>query len=95
MAITLLGLEPIYALSFSVYLHVGTGLAALVYFWRDVARIIMRGSEDDRRLFWFLATATFVSGVVGYATKATKEKGGKVVVKVIETIETFIRKINQ
>ncbi|MFX1260843.1 MAG: creatininase family protein [Promethearchaeota archaeon] len=34
------------------------------------------------------------SGVVGYATKATKEKGGKVVRKVIETIEAFIRKID-
>ncbi len=66
LAITLLGLEPSYALSFSVYLHVGTGLAALVYFRREVARIIMRGSEDDRRLFQFLATATLVTGVVGY-----------------------------
>jgi creatinine amidohydrolase len=34
------------------------------------------------------------SGVVGYATKATKEKGGKVVAKVIETIEAFVRKID-
>jgi creatinine amidohydrolase len=34
------------------------------------------------------------SGVVGYATKATKEKGGKVVVTVIERIEAFIREIN-
>jgi undecaprenyl-diphosphatase len=66
LAITLLGLEPSYALSFSVYLHVGTGLAALVYFRREVARILMRGSEDDRRLFQFLVIATFVTGVVGF-----------------------------
>jgi undecaprenyl-diphosphatase len=66
LAITLLGLEPSYALSFSVYLHVGTGLAALVYFRREVARIIMRRIEDDRRLFQFLVTATFVTGVVGF-----------------------------
>ena len=66
LAIILLGLEPSYALSFSVYLHVGTGLAALVYFRREVARIIMRGSEDDRRLFHFLVIATLLTGVVGY-----------------------------
>ncbi len=66
LAITLLGLDPSYALTFSVYLHVGTGFAALVYFRREVARIIMRGSEDDRRLFQFLVIATFVTGVVGY-----------------------------
>ncbi|MFW9862950.1 MAG: creatininase family protein [Candidatus Thorarchaeota archaeon] len=35
------------------------------------------------------------SGVVGYATRATKEKGSKVVAKVVETIEAFIRKINE
>jgi creatinine amidohydrolase len=34
------------------------------------------------------------SGVVGYATKATKEKGGKVVATVIERIEAFIRELN-
>ena len=66
LAITLLGLEPSYALSFSVYLHVGTGLAALVYFRREVARIVMRGSEDDRRLFQFLFIATLLTGVVGF-----------------------------
>lgn len=66
LAITLLGLDPSYALSFSVYLHVGTGLAALVYFRREVARILMRGSEDDRRLFQFLVIATLLTGVVGY-----------------------------
>jgi creatinine amidohydrolase len=34
------------------------------------------------------------SGVVGYATRATKEKGSKVVSKVIETVEAFVRKID-
>ncbi|MHA2193836.1 MAG: creatininase family protein [Candidatus Thorarchaeota archaeon] len=34
------------------------------------------------------------SGVVGYATKATKEKGSKVVATAIERIGAFIREIN-
>jgi creatinine amidohydrolase len=35
------------------------------------------------------------SGVVGYATKATKEKGGKIVKTVVERIESFIRELNR
>jgi|TARA_B100001971_G_scaffold213439_1_gene246794 undecaprenyl-diphosphatase len=66
LAITLLRLEPSYALNFSVYLHLGTGLAALVYFRREVIRIIKRGSEDDRRLFQFLVVATLLTGLVGF-----------------------------
>jgi creatinine amidohydrolase len=34
------------------------------------------------------------SGVVGYATQATKEKGGKIIGTVIRRIEDFIREIN-
>jgi len=51
LAIAFLGLESEYALSLSVYLHLGTGL---------------RGSEGDRGLFRFLLIATIVTGVVGF-----------------------------
>jgi len=66
LAIAFLGLEPEYALSLSVYLHLGTGLAALVYFRNEVAGILGRGSEGDRELFRFLLIATIVTGVVGF-----------------------------
>jgi undecaprenyl-diphosphatase len=66
LAITFLGLEPEYALSLSVYLHLGTGLAALVYFRDEVAGILERGSEGDRELFRFLLIATIVTGAVGF-----------------------------
>jgi undecaprenyl-diphosphatase len=65
LAVTLLGLEAGDALSLSVYLHLGTGLAALVYFREEVVRILRRGSERDRRLFRFLLVSTVVTGVVG------------------------------
>ncbi|MHA2355914.1 MAG: creatininase family protein [Candidatus Thorarchaeota archaeon] len=35
------------------------------------------------------------SGVIGYATKATKEKGGKIISVVIKRIEEFIRELNR
>jgi undecaprenyl-diphosphatase len=66
MAIALLGLEPEYALTVSVYLHLGTGVAALVYFRDEVASILRRESERDRELFRFLLITTIVTGIVGF-----------------------------
>ena len=66
LAIAFLGLEPEYALSLSVYLHLGTGLAALVYFRNEVAGILGRRTDRDRELFRFLLIATILTGVVGF-----------------------------
>jgi len=66
LAIAFLGLEPEYALSLSVYLHLGTGLAALVYFRDEVAGILGRRADRDRELFRFLLIATMVTGIVGF-----------------------------
>ena len=60
-----LGLEPSQALDMSVFIHLGTGLAALVYFRREVADILLRRSERDRRLFSFLLVTTIMTGVIG------------------------------
>ena len=66
LSIAFLGLEPEYALSLSVYLHLGTGLAALVYFRNEVAGILGRRTDRDRELFRFLLIATILTGVVGF-----------------------------
>jgi undecaprenyl-diphosphatase len=65
LMVSLLGLEPAQALSLSVYLHVGSGLAALIYFRGDVGGMIGRDLEPDRRLLKFLVVSTLVTGVVG------------------------------
>ena len=65
LMVALLGLEPTEALSLSVYLHLGTGFAALAYFRGDIVRILRPSSEMDRRMFRFLAIVTGVTGVVG------------------------------
>ena len=66
LAVALLGFEPALALSLSVYLHLGTGLAAMFYFRKDLKRIILRNSEDDIQLFRFFLLATITTGVVGF-----------------------------
>ncbi len=66
LAIAFLGLEPEYALSLSVYLHLGTGLAALVYFRNEVAGILGRRTDRDRELFRFLLIATILTGLIGF-----------------------------
>jgi len=62
---SLLGVEPAHALGMSVYLHLGTGLAALIYFREEAQGIILRDSERNRVLFRFLVIATIVTGIVG------------------------------
>ncbi len=60
-----LGLEPSQALDMSVFIHLGTGLAALVYFRHEVVNILLRRSERDRGLFSFLLVTTIITGVIG------------------------------
>lgn len=62
---SLLGVDPGQALRLSVFLHVGTGLAALLYFRRDFTEILLRKSETGRVLFRFLFIATAVTGIIG------------------------------
>lgn len=65
LMVALLGFEPADALSLSVYLHIGTGFAALTYFRGDISRTLRRGSEPDRRLFRFLVVATVMTCALG------------------------------
>lgn len=63
------------SLATALWLHLGTVLAAALYFRRDVTRIVRRlpswiarrGQlpDDDRRLMDFLAIASIVTGLVG------------------------------
>ena len=62
---TLLDMEASQALDLSVFIHLGTGLAALVYFRREVLDILLRRSEKDRGLFNYLLVTTIMTGVIG------------------------------
>ncbi len=65
LMISFLGFNPVHAVSLSVYLHMGTGLAALTYFREEIIGILRRDSEQDRSLFRFLVVATVITGAVG------------------------------
>jgi len=48
--------------SLALFLHIGTFLSALVYFWKDVISILKR---EDRKVFNYILISTIVTGVVG------------------------------
>jgi len=56
---------------FALFLHLGTFLAALVYFWKEVKAILSAvvsystASQETKNLLWFLVRASAVSGVIG------------------------------
>ncbi|MFQ6095469.1 MAG: undecaprenyl-diphosphate phosphatase [Candidatus Bathyarchaeia archaeon] len=69
----LLGIDLADALSFSVYLHAGTLLAAALYFRRDILAMLkaltsyrLRRSDREGRLISFLLFTTILTGFVGF-----------------------------
>jgi undecaprenyl-diphosphatase len=62
---SLLGIDFQIALIYSIYLHASTGLAALIYFRKDVIGIITLESDEKKRLFKFLLISTIFTGIIG------------------------------
>ena len=64
------------SLAFDVFLHLGTLVALLVYFWRDWLRLIGAvvasigerriGDDPQRRLGWLLILATVPAAIIGF-----------------------------
>ncbi|HEX3219528.1 MAG TPA: undecaprenyl-diphosphate phosphatase [Candidatus Limnocylindria bacterium] len=64
------------SLAFDVFLHLGTLVALLAYFWRDWIRLIGAavasigerriGADPDRRLAWLLVIATIPAAIIGF-----------------------------
>ena len=63
--------------TFDVMLHAGTLLALLIYFWRDVVRLLIAwfasirersmGDDHDRRLAWLLIISVIPAAILGAA----------------------------
>lgn len=57
----------------ALFLHLGTFFSALVYFRKDVWRLIKeffnykKASQENKKIINFLITSTLISGVLGYA----------------------------
>ncbi|NLG86149.1 MAG: undecaprenyl-diphosphatase UppP [Firmicutes bacterium] len=61
---------PDHGLMFDVALHLGTMLAVIVYFWRELLEIVYFGlaqpRSQDGRLFWYLVVASVPGALLGY-----------------------------
>jgi undecaprenyl-diphosphatase len=62
--------------TFDVALHLGTFIAVVVYFWRDIGHLLAaffrslrrrRAETTDERLAWLLLISTIPAGIVGVA----------------------------
>jgi undecaprenyl-diphosphatase len=72
------------SLAFDVFLHLGTLVALLVYFFRDWVRYIGAwvtsvrerriGEDPDRRIAWLLIGATIPAGIIGFALEGFIEE---------------------
>jgi undecaprenyl-diphosphatase len=72
------------SLAFDVFLHLGTLVALLVYFFRDWVRLIGAGlasvrerrigSDPDRRLAWLLIGATIPAAIIGFTLEGFIEE---------------------
>ena len=78
----LLGLDFQQAYALGLFLEIGTALAAVFYFrrevWMLVRALVGRGSEQEWKLYKFTLVATAVTGVVAgpiYVTVATVSSG--------------------
>jgi undecaprenyl-diphosphatase len=68
--------HPDFNKTFDVALHLGTLVAVVVYFWRDVVRLVRAWfrsvarraiSTDEERVAWFVAVATVPAAIAGAA----------------------------
>ncbi len=72
------------SLAFDVFLHLGTLVALLVYFFRDWLRYIGAwvasvrerriGDDPDRKIAWLLSAATIPAGIIGFALEGFIEE---------------------
>jgi len=62
-------LGHIEAIGVSVWLHSGTLLAAVIYFWKDILRILGNIFQKDslsQKVFLFLLLSTLMSGIIAF-----------------------------
>jgi undecaprenyl-diphosphatase len=75
--------HPDFNKTFDVALHLGTLVAVVIYFWRDVVELVRawfrsvgrrRISTDTERIAWYVAVATVPAAIVGAAGEDVIEK---------------------
>ena len=64
--ITFFGFSKAEILSTAIFLHLGTGLAALLYFRRDIAEILLAETKEYYEIRSKLFIITILTGIVGF-----------------------------
>lgn len=62
-------------LTFDVALHVGTLLALLIFFWKDLVKLLLSllGKSNEPKLAWLLIMATIPAAVIGFLLEGAAE----------------------
>lgn len=95
------GSRPELKETFDVALHVGTFVAVVAYFWRDLVRLAVvtwrslrrrRISSDEERLAWLLVVASLPAATVGLVLDAVlaDRNGGFVVIGLMLIVFGFV-----
>ncbi|MFH1826155.1 MAG: undecaprenyl-diphosphate phosphatase [bacterium] len=53
------------SIAFDVVVHLATGLAVVIYFWRDIVELL----TTKRKMIWLLAVGTIITGIMGIGFK--------------------------
>ncbi|MFH1347220.1 MAG: undecaprenyl-diphosphate phosphatase [Candidatus Margulisiibacteriota bacterium] len=53
------------SIAFDVIVHLATGLAVIVYFWKDIIRLF----TSERKILWLIAVGTVFTGILGLGFK--------------------------
>jgi len=54
-----------HSIAFDVVVHLATGLAVIVYFWKDILDLF----TSKRRMLWLIIVGTFFTGILGIGFK--------------------------
>lgn len=65
LMMTVLDMNPDDVLSYGLFLHLGTGMSALIYLRNDLWSMVKMESKDDRVLARHLVLSTAVTGLIG------------------------------
>lgn len=59
-----------HSIAFDVVVHLATALAVVVYFWKDIIKILSpKSNVQSRKMLWYLMVGTVFTGILGLTFK--------------------------
>lgn len=63
--LSLFDLDPIAALKYALFLHLGTGIAATIYFRKEILELLSAETDEMKKFRLQLTIITLVTGIIG------------------------------